>query len=205
MVTLVMGMLTFVLGMVTFVLGMVTFVLGMVAFVLGMVTLVMGMVTLVLGMVTLVLGMVTLGVIGWLLHVRLLVASILTMPCGRAGKVGATRVLGDPGPEAISTIIARTDADLSGGRKVVAVVTAGVGGLSWAVAGVALWRHLQVGPCAVVARACRVAEVDDAALVRALVRRTDGREAELMGDVAPGNLHHLAKRERDRERWRENE
>ena len=80
-------------------------------------------------------------------------------------------------------------------------MTAGIGRRSGAVVGVALRHHLQVGPCAVVARARRVAEVDDAALIRALVRRPHRREAELVGDVATGDLHHLAERETDRQKY----
>lgn len=50
--------------------------------------------------------------------------------------------------------------------------------------------HLEVGPHAVVL--CHgAAEVDDAALVRALVRRLDAGEAELVRDVAAGHFHHL--------------
>lgn len=61
-----------------------------------------------------------------------------------------------------------------------------------AVGHVALRHHLQVGPDAVVAGAGVVAEVDDAALVGALVGRFDPGEAELVGDVAPHDFHHLA-------------
>lgn len=70
------------------------------------------------------------------------------------------------------------------GLKVVAGVTADY---------VALRHHLQVGSDAVVTRALDVAEVNDAALVRALVRRLDSGEAEFVGDVASYNLHNLMK------------
>lgn len=58
---------------------------------------------------------------------------------------------------------------------------------------VALRHHLQVGSDAVVTCALDVAEVNDAALVRALVRRLDSGEAEFVGDVASYNLHNLMK------------
>lgn len=61
-----------------------------------------------------------------------------------------------------------------------------------AVGHVTLWHHLQVGPDAVVAGAGVVAEVDDTALVGALIGRFDPGEAELVGDVAPHDFHHLA-------------
>lgn len=61
---------------------------------------------------------------------------------------------------------------------------------------VSLWHHLQVGPDAVVAGARVVAEVDDAALVGALVGRFDSGETKFMGDVASHDLHHLKKRRR---------
>lgn len=67
------------------------------------------------------------------------------------------------------------------------VVAAGVGG--------ALRHHLEVGPDAVEADVGVVAEVDDAALVGSLVGRLDPREAELVGDVAPDDFHHLAGRD----------
>lgn len=51
--------------------------------------------------------------------------------------------------------------------------------------------HLQVRPGAVVACACIVTEVDDAAFVGALVRRLDSGEAEFMRDVASYDLHNL--------------
>lgn len=70
------------------------------------------------------------------------------------------------------------------GREVVVVVGA---------ADVALWHHLQVGPDAVVAGTCDIAEVDDAALVGALIGRLDPGEAEFMGDVASYDLNNLAK------------
>jgi len=59
---------------------------------------------------------------------------------------------------------------------------------------VAILHHLQVGPDAVVAGARVVAEVDDVALVGALVRRLDPGEAEFVGDVASYDLHHLGKK-----------
>ena len=55
----------------------------------------------------------------------------------------------------------------------------------------ALWHHLQAGSDAVVARAHVVTEVDDAALVGALVRRLDPGEPQFMGDVASYNLNNL--------------
>lgn len=55
----------------------------------------------------------------------------------------------------------------------------------------ALRHHLQVGPDAVEADVGIVAEVNDAALVGSLVGRFDPREAELVGDVAPHDFHHL--------------
>ena len=58
---------------------------------------------------------------------------------------------------------------------------------------VALWHHLQVGAHAVVAGTCVIAEVDNAALIGALIRRLDSGKAEFMGDVASYNLHNLAK------------
>lgn len=58
---------------------------------------------------------------------------------------------------------------------------------------VALRHHLQVGSDAVVTRPFVVTEVDDAALVCALVRWLDSGEAEFMGDVASYNLHNLIK------------
>lgn len=51
--------------------------------------------------------------------------------------------------------------------------------------------HLQAGSDAVVARAHVVTEVDDAALVGALVRRLDPGEPQFMGDVASYNLNNL--------------
>lgn len=70
------------------------------------------------------------------------------------------------------------------GLEIVVVVT---------VDDVALWHHLQVGSDAVVAGTCDIAEVDDTALVCALIRRLDPGEAEFMGDVASYNLHNLTK------------
>lgn len=64
-----------------------------------------------------------------------------------------------------------------------------------AAQGVALRCHLQVGPDAVVPRPRIVAEVDDAALVGALVGRLDPGKAELVGDVAAYDLHHLTNKE----------
>lgn len=58
--------------------------------------------------------------------------------------------------------------------------------------------HLQVRPHAMVAQLA-VAEVDDAAFVRALVRRLHAGQTELVGDVASGNLHHL--RRNGQENW----
>lgn len=72
----------------------------------------------------------------------------------------------------------------------VVAAAAGVGG-----GALALRHHLQVGPDAVVAGAGVVAEVDDAALVGALVGGFDPREAELVGDVAPHDFHHLPGRD----------
>lgn len=63
-------------------------------------------------------------------------------------------------------------------------------------------QHLQVRSGAVVARACVVTEVDDAALVGALVRRLDSGEAEFMRDVASHNLHNLAEIKGKKERMR---
>lgn len=50
--------------------------------------------------------------------------------------------------------------------------------------------HLQVGAHAVVPRP-GVAEVDDAAFVRALIRWLHAGQAQLVGDVAAGHFHHL--------------
>lgn len=57
----------------------------------------------------------------------------------------------------------------------------------------ALRLHLEEGPDAVLLRH-GAAEVDDAALVRALVWRFDTWEAELVGDVAAGHFHYLMQR-----------
>ena len=115
------------------------------------------------------------------------------------------RVLEDPKTSSSTTISSSTTDSsstdsLPHGLNVVSMVTAGV--VVRAVVGAALRRHLQVGPGAVVASAGHVAEVDDAALVRPLVPRPHCREAELVGDVATGNLHHLPQRVRERERER---
>ncbi len=50
--------------------------------------------------------------------------------------------------------------------------------------------HLQVRSHAMVPQLA-VAEVDDVAFVRALVRRLHAGQTELVGDVASGDLHHL--------------
>jgi len=67
------------------------------------------------------------------------------------------------------------------------------GGSPAAAAGSApLGRHLQAGVRAVPPLPRHAAaEVDDAALVRALVRRRDAGEPQLVGDVAAGDFHHL--------------
>lgn len=70
------------------------------------------------------------------------------------------------------------------GLKVVVVI---------AVNDVALWHHLQVSAHTVVAGTCVITEVNDTALIGALIRRLDSGEAEFMGDVASYNLHNLAK------------
>lgn len=49
-----------------------------------------------------------------------------------------------------------------------------------AVDDVALWNHLQVGAHAVVASTCIIAEVDDTALVDALIRWLDSGEAKFV-------------------------
>lgn len=62
-----------------------------------------------------------------------------------------------------------------------------------AVDDVALWRHLQVGPDAVVAGTFAVTEINDAALVGAFIGWLDPGEAELVRDVAAYDLHNLGK------------
>lgn len=64
----------------------------------------------------------------------------------------------------------------------------------------ALWHHLQVGAHTVVANTCIVAEVDDTALVGALVGWLDPGEAKFMGNVASYNLHNLVKINKNRRR-----
>lgn len=68
------------------------------------------------------------------------------------------------------------------------VVVVAVSGVS---SGFALKHHLQVGSDAMVTGAGHVAEVDDAALISALVGWFDPGEAEFVGDVASHDLHNL--------------
>lgn len=65
--------------------------------------------------------------------------------------------------------------------------------LPWSVdpdVGALTWLHVQVSPN-VMALGHRAAEVDDATLVRALVRRLDAGQAQPVWNVAAGHFHHL--------------